>query len=140
MSITGSEDGPPRQRLGGRKIEMCVVALLAAAATALLFMLVQATPTSLAQSVQPGPSGERFFAVAGQITPGTYGLYLVDPDRGGLVVYEYVPVKRQLVLRAARTCVYDLQLESYNTSPQPSEIAALVREARKIPEGDARPD
>ncbi len=140
MSVMGSENSSDRRRPTGRKIEMCVVALLAAAATALMFAVVQATPESSAQSVQSGPPGKGLFAVAGQLTPGTYGLYLVDPAQGGLAVYEYVPAKRQLILRAARTCLYDLQLESYNTDPQPSEIADMVREARKISETAPKPE
>jgi len=74
-------------------------------------------------------------AVAGPLTPTTFGLYLVDTERRTLAVYEIVPQGRDsriLHLRAARTLMFDTQLEAYNTAPDPAEIAEMVRQARRI--------
>jgi hypothetical protein len=79
------------------------------------------------------------FAVAGQISPDTYGLYLVDPQSRNVVLYEYVPSQRRLHLRAARSIAYDLQLESYNTEPDPGDVADMVRKARRISETTTQP-
>ena len=112
------------------------VSLVAAAAWTLANIDL---PSASAQAVQAGGEPAGMFAVAGQITPDTYGLYVVDPKRGSVVVYEYVPARRQLHLRAARSIVYDLQLESYNTAPDPAEVADMVRRARTISDTNAKP-
>ena len=46
---------------------------------------------------------------------------------------------RQLRLVAARTFIYDRRLESYNTQPPPSEIADLVRRARRSTKATTQP-
>ena len=126
---------PPRRRL----TQLCVVAAVAMAAGMLLAGAGEPLPTASAQPVSTGGRPMEIFAVAGQITPDTYGLYLVDAKRGSVVVYEYVPAERQLHLRAARSTVYDLQLEAYNTSPDPAEVADMVRRARRISETTPSP-
>ena len=79
-----------------------------------------------------GGAGGGVFAIAGQITRDTYGLYLVDSRQGTVCVYQYLNAKRQLRLLAARTFVYDRQLDSYNTEPKPADIAKMVAEARRL--------
>jgi hypothetical protein len=107
--------------------------VLAALAGSLLTALAISTPQAVAQPAASAPSS--VVAVAAQMTANTYGLYLVDTDRNTLVVYEIVPQGRDsrvLQLRAARTLVFDTQLEAYNTAPDPAEIAEMVRQARRI--------
>ncbi len=77
--------------------------------------------------------------MSGQLSPGTFGLYLVDEQRGTMAVYEYLPAERKLTLRAARAFAYDLALEQYNTEPSPAEVAKMVNQARRIPETSPAP-
>jgi len=85
-----------------------------------------------AQAPAYGAAGGGVFAIAGQITRDTYGLYLVDARQGTICVYQYLSAKRTLRLLAARTFVYDRQLDSYNTEPKPADIAKMVAEARRL--------
>ena len=121
-----------------------VVAALALGAAVALVLAAWPSSPARAQSPAEWPAEEQpartgMFAVAGQISPNTYGLYLVDPQRGGLAVYEYVPAERRLHLRAARAFSYDLQLESYNTEPSPGEVADMVNQARRLSETTTAP-
>ena len=122
-----------------RTVQYAVVIAVAAIAVGVLTATNIGLPSASAQAVQAGGQPDGMFAVAGQITPDTYGLYVVDAKRGSVVIYEYVPSERQLHLRAARTMVYDLQLESYNTAPEPAEVADMVRRARRISDTNAKP-
>ena len=67
----------------------------------------------------------KVFAIAGQITKDTYGLYLVDMKNSTICVYRLTNTG-QLKLAAARTFIYDCQLDSYNTEPKPKDVAKLV--------------
>jgi len=77
-------------------------------------------------------------AVAGRISRDTYGLYLVDLKNGTICVYGMAG-NGQLKLLAARTFIYDCQLDSYNTTPLPKEIARLVARARRLKTVPAKP-
>jgi len=83
-----------------------------------------------AQAVaQAGARG--IFAFTGQLTKGTYGVFLVDVDAGTLWCYEYVGTKRELRLVASRSWVYDRYLEEFNAGDPPvAEIERLVEEQR----------
>ena len=70
-------------------------------------------------------------AVAGQISRDIYGLHLIDLKNGTICVYGMTG-SGQLKLLAARTYIYDCQLDSYNTTPLPKEIAKLVARARRL--------
>ncbi len=114
-----------------------VVALLGVAASCLL---AEALAGVEAASVPaPGTSGAAGpgtapFVVAGQITPDTYGLYLVDPQNDTICVYQYLSAPRpgKLKLVAARTYHYDAQLDEYQTDPSPGEIKLLVEKQRRL--------
>jgi hypothetical protein len=108
------------------------VALLALVALALVGQVVF-PPAPASAQVKQG-EGPKLFAVSGQITSGSYGLYLVDPANGAIVMYEWLPNTRQLRLSAARNFKFDLQLEDYNTTPSPREVQDLVRQANKLNE------
>ncbi len=84
--------------------------------------------------------GGKVFAIAGQITADTYGLYLVDLESGTICLYEYVARERRLWLRAARTFRADVQLDAYNTEPSPAEVSKMVREARRLKDVSTKPE
>jgi len=113
-----------------------VVVLLAVIATCLL-VEVSASRSSATPAAPVGPAaagGDRLFAVAGQISPETYGVYLVDPNAGSLALYQWLPRERNLRLMAARTFIYDVQLDAYNTQVEPSEIRKLVNQQKRLGE------
>ncbi|MHC4092538.1 MAG: hypothetical protein ACYSVY_20080, partial [Planctomycetota bacterium] len=78
---------------------------------------------------QAGARG--IFAFTGQLTKGTYGVFMVDVDAGTLWCYEYVSGKRTLRFVASRSWVYDRYLEEFNAGDPPvAEIERLVEEQR----------
>lgn len=89
---------------------------------------------------QPAPAAtEGVFAVAGELARDTYGIYLVDLRRSTICMYQYFGNERRLRLMAARTYLYDTQLDSYNTEPPPEEVSKLVAGARRLKEVTTRP-
>ena len=114
-----------------------IVGLLAVIAACLL---VEAGSTASTTSSELSAGGKgSVFAVAGQITPDTYGLYLVDLENGTICVYQYLGGARRLRLMAARTFAYDRQLDEYNTEPLPREIRELVEQQRRLERAPTRP-
>lgn len=116
-----------------------VVIFLAVIATCLLVELgftSSAARGQIAGGVQQSAAGrdggKRLFAVAGQVTKDTYGLYLVDLENDTICMYQYLPGTRRLRLMAARTFIYDCQLDEYNTEPLPREIKSLVEQHRRL--------
>lgn len=77
-------------------------------------------------------AGDRVLVVAGQVTRDSYGLYLVDQANRTICVYQWSPTSRKLRLLAARTYVFDLKLDQYNTEPDPLEIKKLGEKARRL--------
>ena len=67
---------------------------------------------------QPVSSGgaRGVFAFSGQLSKGTYGLYMVDMDSMTIWVYEYLSQKGCLRLAAARTWRYDRYLENQTSA------------------------
>ena len=101
-------------------IATCLVVLLDQRAA------VQAQPVSHA-----GARG--VFAFTGQLTKGTYGLFMVDVDTATVWCYEYLPSKRELRLVAARTWTYDRYLKDFNAGlPSPQEVEQLVEQQRAL--------
>jgi len=123
-----------RQRTAGAAWgRWAAVAALSVVAGALAGQLVWSPAAGAAASAATGAAGRgKIFAVAGQVSADSYGLYLVDPEKGTLCVYEYVARDRQLWLRAARTFEADMQLDSYNTMPPPKEVSKMAAEARRL--------
>ncbi len=83
---------------------------------------------------QPVSSGgaRGVFAFSGQLSKGTYGVYLVDVDAATMWAYEYLPQKGCLRLAAARTWRYDRYLENHNVCDLPPEIVEqMVEEQRQ---------
>jgi hypothetical protein len=79
-----------------------------------------------------GPGGGGLLAVPAQIARDSYGLFLVDPDRGTICVYQYQATARKLQLLASRTYRFDVQLDDWNTQPPPREIQDLVSQQRRL--------
>ncbi len=72
------------------------------------------------------------FAFSGQLSKGSYGIFLVDVDAGTIWTYEYVAAKRCLRLAAARSWRYDRYLEDYNTCDLPPQVVEqMVDEQRR---------
>jgi len=79
--------------------------------------------SQLAHAQSSGMVGARgVFAFSGQLSKGSYGLYMVDADTMTVWVYEYLPQKGCLRLAASRTWRYDRYLENYNTCDLPPEM------------------
>jgi len=91
-----------------------------------------------APAVSSGGS-DSIFAVAGQITPGSYGIYLVDTKNRTICVYQWLSSVRKLRLMAGRNYTYDLQLDEYNTTLSPREIKAMVERSRRLGAAETRP-
>ena len=109
-----------------------VVILLAVIAACLL---LEAGLTVGAAQAQPLAGADRkVFAIAGQVAPDTHGIYLVDLEHGTICVYHYVPSTQRLKLLAARTFVYDVQLDDYNNEPPmlPQEVRRMVEQQRRL--------
>ena len=109
-----------------------IVALLAVIATCLVIEV--GFGTSSARGQLAGTSkGPQVVAVAGKVSPETYGLYLMDLEHGTICVYQYLPGTRKLRLMAARTLVYDRKLEDFNNAaPTPREVKRLVEQQRSL--------
>jgi hypothetical protein len=65
------------------------------------------------------------FVTAGQLSPNTWGCYLMDTDHQTMCVYQYAPSETTLRLVAARSFRYDRMIGNFNTAPPPSEIRDL---------------
>jgi hypothetical protein len=123
-----ASEGPPSR--AGR---WAVVAFLVIIAMSLLVELLAGSQPAAAQVTTAQRTGQ-VLAVAGQITGDTYGLYLVDLERGIITMYQWAPKERKLRLLAARNFSYDLQLDEYNTEPSPKEIRDIVGQSRRLGE------
>jgi hypothetical protein len=110
--------------------------LLAGLAGGLAVELLRSSPAA-GQAAPTGASS--LYVVPGQLSRETYGLYLVDSQNSTICVYQYLVNERRLRLVAARTCLFDRQLDSYNTEPEPAEIEKLVQDARRLRTTTTRP-
>lgn len=98
--------------------------------------LAQSRPALPISDLPAASSGMTLVPV--QMTNGTWGCYLLDPQAQVLCIYQYVPGDRLLRLQAARSIAYDIKLKAFNTSPLPAEVAELLsKEAAGKP---AQPD
>ena len=116
--------------VSGSAIRRLAVILLTVIVVMLGRELISSAPSADAQTGWSGQGG-KVFAIAGQVTKDTYGLYLVDMENGTICVYQFLDSGR-LRLMAARTFIYDCQLDSYNTEPLPQDVAKLVTKARRL--------
>jgi hypothetical protein len=95
-------------------------------------------PEAYAQRQKVGAAG--VFAFTGQLGPRTYGLFMVDVDAGNVWCYEYSRERGKLRLVAARSFLYDRQLEEFNVeAPTPGDVAELVErlQSRRANSGES---
>jgi hypothetical protein len=77
---------------------------------------------------QPAPPGG-LTVMPGQLSPNTWGCYVIDTQNQTLSVYQFSPGEHLLRLAAARDIEYDRQLSTFNTTPQPREIKEMLERA-----------
>jgi len=116
-----------RSHSGNQPVLWAIAFLLGVIATALVFRLDEPN-AAYGQNVRAGAAG--IFAFSGQMSHGTYGVWMVNVDSGTIWAYELVagsPKRMRLV--AARSFLNDRLLEEYNAeSPKPHEVGVLVEE------------
>lgn len=81
----------------------------------------------------PIAGGNGLFVMPAQLSPNTWGCYLMDIDHQTLCVYQYSPGEKMLRLAAARNVQYDRRLGNFNTTPSPQEIKNLVEREQEPP-------
>jgi hypothetical protein len=78
-----------------------------------------------------------------QLGSGYEGIAVIDAQHRHLCLYQYQPGQpgqARLVLLAARSLMWDLRLEDYNTgTPKPQEVRALLERSHQIRQGQASP-
>ena len=124
----------------GKAARWLIVALLAAVAGGLVVEFVSVIRPAAAQ-VSTGES-RSLQAVPGQISRDTYGVFLVDSEKGRMAVYELVNDKsgKKLHLVAARFVAYDLRLDDYNNAePLPRDVRTLVEQQPSLENATTRP-
>jgi hypothetical protein len=106
-------------------------------ATCLLIEVGNGASAALAEpSVAASGTGGDVIAVSAQITADSYGVYLLNPKRGTMAVYQFQPKTRTLRLMAVRNYGFDVQLDEYNTEPSPREIKQLVQQQQRLGEAN----
>ena len=70
-----------------------------------------------------------------QLSPNTWGCYLLDSENQTLCVYQYTPGDNLLRLAAARNVKYDRLLGNFNTKMPPAEVKDLVERESQPPRG-----
>jgi hypothetical protein len=111
-----------------------IAAALVVIAGTLLLRSDDVPLTRMALGQPAGGAGSRgVFAFSGQLSKGTYGVYLVDVDAMTIWVYEYLSQKGCLRLAGARTWRYDRYLENHNICDLPPEIVQqMIEEQRQF--------
>lgn len=112
-----------------------IVILLSVIATCLVIEVGNGADVAMADaSVAASGGDEGVIAVSAQVTADSYGVYLLNPKRGTMAVYQYQPRSRKLRLMAVRNYGFDIQLDEYNTEPSPREIKQLVGQQQRLGE------
>ena len=128
---------PQRAQFGssGGAAKWLIVILLSVIATCLVIEVGSGPSSAFAADEADATAGAagRMLAVAGKVTPDTYGIYLVDLKNGTIAVYQYYKARTpQLRLLAVRNFTFDVQLDEYNTEPPPREIKKLVQQHKRL--------
>jgi hypothetical protein len=91
-------------------------------------------PAAWAQfpQAQPPLASREVIVAPGQLASNQWGCYVLDTRANTLCIYQYSPGDRMLRLHASRAITHDLMLTSFNTSPQPSEVAELVEKEKRL--------
>ncbi len=110
-----------------------IAVALVVIATTLVFQPAgfRAGSIALGQPVRSG-GARGIFAFSGQLSKGSYGVYMVDVDAMTMWLYEYLPQKGCLRLAAARTWRYDRYLENLNVCDLPPNVVEqMIEEQRR---------
>ena len=124
--------------LRARPATWAIIALLAVIAACLVVQAGLGTASANgvgAVDSNDGLEKRNVLAVAGQLGPKAYGLFLVDLDNATIMTYEFTRAGT-LRLAAARTFVYDCQLDQYNTELSPRQIKELVERSKRLGDVD----
>ncbi len=91
-------------------------------------------PAAWAQlpQVQPPLASRDVIVAPGQLAINQWGCYVLDTRANTLCIYQYSPGERLLRLQASRAITQDLLLTSFNTMPQPAEVAELVDKEKRL--------
>lgn len=122
-----------RLRRQRRLAEWVAAFLLGVIATAGLFLAFDSPASSgvaLGQ-MQAGYGARGVYALAGQVTRQSYGLWMLDVDAGNLWCYELQQTEDlpRLRLLAARSWIHDRYLPEFNLAGlTPADVAKLVDE------------
>jgi len=110
-----------------------IAVALVVIATALVIRPQNIPLDSAAYAQLPTSAGARgVFAFSGQLSKGTFGVYVVDTDAMTIWAYEYLSQKGCLRLAGARTWRYDRYLENHNVCDLPPDVVEkMVEEQRQ---------
>jgi len=125
----------PDGRTSPHPVYWVIAAALVVIATALVVRPAGSTGFEMAnpafaQAVTSG-GARGIFAFSGQLSKGTYGVYMMDVDAMTVWVYEYLPQKGCLRLAAARTWRYDRYLENHNLCDLPPDVVEQMIEDQR---------
>ena len=84
-----------------------------------------------AQGQPPIAGGNGLYVMPAQLSPNTWGCYLLDNENHTLCVYQYSPGERLLRFAAARNFEYDRRLSNFNTQPPTTDVKDLVDRERQ---------
>jgi hypothetical protein len=88
-------------------------------------------PAAYAQNQPPIAGGAGMFVMPAQLSPNTWGCYLLDVDNQTLTCYQYWPGDKNLRLHASRSIKWDRKLENFNTeNPSPRQVKNLIDKAQ----------
>lgn len=125
---------PPGSRSSPHPVYWIIAVALTVIATTMLVRGGDVRLGSAAFAQPVSSSGARgVFAFSGELSKGTYGVYMVDVDAMTMWVYEYLPQKGCLRLAAARTWRYDRYLENHNVCDLPPDVVEqMIEEQRQF--------
>ena len=121
---------------GGQTVWWILAILLAVIATTLIMRFDEGRLTNSvyaqAGSEQLGARG--IYAFTGQLTGKSYGLFMMDVDRGTVWCYEFQRGPHgqpQMKLVAARSWIWDRFLEEFNVAePVPGDVRLMVEQQK----------
>ena len=118
--------------LRSRKLYLALCGNAALLGLILASMWARRPAAAVAQAAPPAVATAGMSIMPGQLSPQTWGCYLLDADRQTLCVYSYRPGEHELRLDAARDVQYDRSLKQFNTTPPPTEVGRLADRAAAV--------
>ena len=118
---------------GGRQTVLWLIVVLLTVVATVQILRWDESGAAYAQNLGSQRLGARgIFAFAGQMSKGTYGVYMVDVDQMTIWAYEIKAGEpKKLSLIGARSWAYDRFLEEFNIEkPTPVEVNQLVEGQR----------